>query len=804
MNPLSWLTDFAVSQRGRWITVIFWLILAGILGSVAPKLSDYYNDQAATSIGDQESVRAAQIIKQAFPQDDGIPAIIVLNDPQGLNDADKAAVTQISCWLLTPEQRTASNCPDVSNKPARPSEIGPVLSTFTVPQAASQLVSANNQATTIIVTLKVPASDTTSIGKVVSVLQDFTSQFTHQNTRLTIKVTGPAGILADLISIFKSADFVLLAITILLVLILLIIIYRSPILAILLLIGVGWALAIVTGILGFTARAGLFPVSQQPTSIMNVLLFGAGTDYAIFIAARYREELHREQQHIIALQHAMRGVGAAITSSAGTVILSLLTLVLAILGLYSSLGWVLVIAIAVMLAVGLTLIPALLSIIGRVAFWPFIPKVSTDQEIATRSATENLHGFWATMARFVTSRPLVAVVGSVVLLGLLALGDIGVAADYNSLTDLSKPTQSTDGYKLLASQFEPGTLAPFNVVIHFTNGADAYQQLVAIDQIDQAVSSVKHIAEVTGPTRPDGKTPTITPADLQQGFAQLPEELKKAIRSGQISTSTNGSIPDVPQFDPRLIGLYAATVSSISDDGHTVLLQVTMNIDPYSKDALDTMQPVRDAAHHAATMAGLPADVVSVQLDGVTPRLADTRAVSDRDTRLVVPLVLLLVAIVLGLLLRSVIAPLYLLAAVTLNYFAALGATSLIFTKIMGDAGLPYATPLYTFIFLVALGADYTIFLMSRVREETSQRGLRDGVQVALTRTGGVITSAGLILAGTFMVLAALPLRTLYIFGTAVAIGILLDTFVVRGLLVPGTVVLLKKWNWWPSRLQAK
>ena len=213
------------------------------------------------------------------------------------------------------------------------------------------------------------------------------------------------------------------------------------------------------------------------------------------------------------------------------------------------------------------------------------------------------------------------------------------------------------------------------------------------------------------------------------------------------------------------------------------------------------MTGVRDAAKGAADNAGLGPEVATVQLAGVTPTLADTRAANDRDKALVIPLVLVLVAVVLGLLLRSVVAPLYLLAAVTLNYAGALGLSSFIFTHVQGDEGVGYTVPLYTFIFLVALGADYTIFLMSRVREETARRGVHAGVQVALSRTGGVITSAGLILAGTFAVLATLPLRDLYQLGFTVAVGILLDTFVVRGFLVPSVVVLLGRANWRPGGL---
>ena len=228
--------------------------------------------------------------------------------------------------------------------------------------------------------------------------------------------------------------------------------------------------------------------------------------------------------------------------------------------------------------------------------------------------------------------------------------------------------------------------------------------------------------------------------------------------------------------------------------------------DPSALPAINRIPSLRDATSHALAANGLGAGATtsaSVYLAGQTAQLTDTQADDLRDTRLIVPATLALVGIVLMLLLRSLIAPLYLLAAVTLNFFAAVGVCSFIFQRVQGQDGIYYAIPLYTFIFLVALGADYTIFLMSRVREEARRRGLAEGVPVAVANTGGVITSAGLILAGTFAVLTTTPLTLLYQFGVCVAVGVLLDTFIVRGLLIPSLALLLGRWNWWPGRLIA-
>lgn len=782
-NPITWLTDRVTGKVGRWVTLALWLLAAGLLSGLAPKLANLYDNNASSAIGNQESVQAQKLIQQHFPNQRGLPAIIVFSDANGLSDADYAKAQQVSDWLTTG---------------AHPQQLGPVVSIYTVPQARPQLVSADGKAMTMVVPLTVGSSDP-AFSDAIKSLRAYTDQFDGHGAPLQVKVTGPAGVIADAVFIFKSTDLPLLLTTIGLVLALLIVIYRSPILALIPLLAVGWVLSIVNALLGFIAQAGWLSISQQATSIMTVLLFGAGTDYTIFIASRYREELRRNSDARLALRTAMRGVGEAITSSAGTVILALLTLLLTTLGLYYSLGPSMAIAIAVMLLGGLTLVPALLAVLGRAAFWPFMPRATADDSVVEATAGR---GFWGRIASFVTRRPVISVVGSTALLALLALGNLGVPEVFNFLTGFRSPTPSASGYTLLTQHFDKGTLAPFRVVVSFKDGS-AYDHLAALDAIDQAVAQTPNIAQVIGPTRPDGKTPALAPDALQSAFAQLPDALKAALRSGQStgqSTGQPGGQPGGP--NAQIVGLYAATTPYISADGSVALLQVTLKSDPYGVPAIDTMQPVRNAARQAAAQQGLSADVATVRLAGVTPQLADTRAVSDADKLIVVPVVLALVAIILALLLRSLIAPLYLIAAVTLNYLAALGVSAFLFTRIQGDEGMSYAIPVYTFIFLVALGADYTIFLMSRVREEVARHGVTTGTQIALQRTGGVITSAGLILAGTFLVLTTLPLRDLYQFGIAVAIGVLLDTFVVRALLVPGIVILLGRLNWWPSRLK--
>jgi len=768
---------------GRWLTLLVWIAAAAILSVAGPQLANYY-DQSGFGIGDQESVRAAAIVQAAFPSAQGVPAIIVLHNPAGLAAADEAAARQISDWLGS-KSRGAGG--------AGPPGVAAVVSPYTVPGARAQLVSADNTTLEIVAALGGGLSDDQRT-EAVTAIRAYTDTFDGREGR-QVKVTGPAAIITDAAAVFGATDLPLLLTTVGLVLVLLLAIYRSPILALAPLVAVGIATAVVNPLLAFAARSGLFPVNQQAASILTILLFGAGTDYTIFLAARYREELGREPDRIVALRRAVVGVGEAITSSAGTVIVALLTLTLTTLTLYRGLGPTLALGVAVMLLAGLTLVPAILAILGRAAFWPLVPQV---RDAATEEVGRG-RGFWGRLATAVGRRPGVAVAGSVILLTVLALGNLGTVEVFNFLTGFRKPTPSAEGYKILAAHFPPGTLAPSEVIVRLPAGGDAWTQLAALDRINGALAAVPNVARVTGPTRPTGAPPATDPAALQGVIAALPAETKAAIRSGQGGPPGGGSGAPGGGADAAALAAYAAGSQFVGVDGATVRYTITLGSDPYGVPALDTVVPLREAARGVARST--LGDGATVLLGGVTPQQADTRAVSDRDTALVVPLVLALTAIILGLLLRSVVAALFLLATVTLNYFAALGAASFLFTRIQGDEGVAYAIPLYGFIFLVALGADYTIFLMSRVREEVATRGTLAGTQEALRRTGGVITSAGIILAGTFLVLTTLPLRELYQLGVVVALGVLLDTFVVRGLLVPGIVILLGRWTWWPGRV---
>jgi RND superfamily putative drug exporter len=788
---LHTITDFSSSRRGKFVVIVLWLLVAVALIATAPKLVSLYDNSIQQRIpAGADSQVAQNLLLREFPANRGTPALLVFYDRAGLSVDDRIRIRQVNDWLTT--QKTMP--------------VASVVSPFTVPQATTQLISSDGTTMTMIATLSSSATDPATL-KSVTIIRSYLQDVTAGNS-LQANLTGPAGILSDATAIFGSVDVRLLLVTISLVFVLLIVLYRSPILALLPLLGVGIAMQVVDALLGFGAKAGLFAVGSMTSQIATVLLFGAGTDYSIFIASRFREELTHTQDKHQAMHKTMRAVGEAITSSAMTVILALLTLLFAALGLYSSLGPTLAIAIAVMLLTGLTLVPALITWLGRAAYWPFVPRYQAQQLAAEATPAR---GFWGRLGQWTVRHRVAAVVCSALLLVVLALGNLGSEPSFNFLTAFRVPTDSSRGYALLQQHFPAGTLAPTTVLIQFHGATpDAYQHLVQLDAITTALQKVPGVAEVRGPTRPTGSSPAIDPATLQANIAALPASLRAAIRDGQGLPACSGS-PCTSRNPNSLaaIGTYAASTSFVASDATTVQLSVIFQDDPYSLAAIQRIPLLRKTVNRALAANGLGAGAAtsaSFHIAGQTAQLADQLAYNQRDTLLIVPAVLVLVLLVLALLLRSLAAPLYLLGAVTLNFLAAMGVCSFFFQRVQGQDGFNYAIPLYTFVFLVALGADYTIFLMSRVREEVEQRGLEAGVAFAVSRTGSVITSAGLILAGTFLVLTTLPLTILYQLGVCVAVGVLLDTFVVRGLLVPGMVALLGRWNWWPLRMptQAK
>lgn len=529
---------------------------------------------------------------------------------------------------------------------------------------------------------------------------------------LNVALTGPVGFQADISAAFAGADTRLLLVTIIVVALLLIVTYRSPVLWLvpLIVVAVGDALArqVLAGLGGALER----PIDASVSGIVSVLVFGAGTNYALLIVARYREELHVVEDHREAMRGALRSTYPAVLASGSTVAVSLLTLLLASLQSNQTLGWAGAVGIVLAMAAALLILPSALVVCGRKLFWPFVPHFSV-------AATGKV-GFWERLARTVARAPKRTVAASTVLLAVLATGLVGLQVGLPQTSQFVGTPDSVTGQEAVAKSFGAG-LGSATLVVVPEEGAAAAQAL--IDQTP-GVSSVR------------------------------PSE---------------------------------------SGNGYTVL-SATLEDAPASDEAFDTIRTLR------SELADADAPVSESLVGGADARGLDALDLAQRDQKVIVPVILAVVLLILILLLRSVVAPILLMVTVVATFVAATGAGNLIFTKLMGYPGVDTSVPLFAFLFLVALGVDYNIFLTTRAREERENHGTREGMVRAVSATGGVITSAGILLAAVFAVLGVLPVVALMQIGVIVCIGVLLDTLVVRTLVVPALTFWLGERFWWPSR----
>lgn len=774
---LDRIAALSASRHLKWVVIVAWVAFVAAITVIAPTLGSVTSNDDETFLPeDAESTRVSQLIDQYFPSA-GTPAIVVFRNPAGLSDADLAEVRRFSDWATSVDA---------------PGNIRGVVSVFTTPEAADSLRSNDGTTMTVIVNVtgepgNQPYLDT------IEALRERTA---GAPSGLEINVSGPGGLIADLIGIFNRIDSLLLYVTVGLILVLLIIIYRSPVVAFVPLVAVGLVFAAASAVGAFAADRFGLPVNGQARGIMTVLLFGAGTDYTLFLSSRFREELTNVEDKHEAIRRTVRSVGGAIASSAGTILVATLTLLLAVLKSTQTLGPLLSIAVAIMLIAALTLIPALLAVLGRWAFWPLKPRYeggsSADREEKAKS------GFWAKIATQVVGRPVVFLTASLVVFGLMSTGVLRMDTTYDSISALPEDAESRQGFEALRQAFPAGELAPTEIFLKFPEGTTAYDRLQAIDTLTTELAGLDRVAAVSGPSRPFGVGSGVGPAEVQAAMLALPSDVQQAIASDE-QEGQAGSATGAADGDPlaQAAGLFAASHQFVSAEGKVAYLTVTLTENPYGITAIEWIDDLRREADAIANAAGLDQTVVLV--GGPTATNYDTKVANNRDFVVLFPIILGAIGIILGLLLRSIIAPLYLVATIVLSNVATLGLLVFVFQDIVGDVGVGASVPFFLFVFLVALGVDYNIYLMSRIREEVAEHDLRAGVRIALARTGGVITSAGIILAGTFLALLTLPLRELEQLGFAVAAGVLLDTFVSRTLIVPSVVVLLGRWNWWPS-----
>jgi len=702
------------------LLILVWLVGGSIGGPYFGKVDEVATNDQSSFL--PESAEATQVSERLpdFLGDDSIPAVVVAAGETALSDAD-----------LTDIQTLADDIADVDG----------VLEGVSPP-----IVSDDGEAAQIFV----PIDSTGEVRVVVEEIRSMVSQ--DLPSSLEGWVTGPAGFTADLVKGFLGIDGLLLIVALIAVFIILVIVYRSPLLPILVLLTSVFALCVALLTVWWLAYAEIVVLNGQVQGILFILVIGAATDYALLYVARFREAIGTGARRWDATTRAWRGSFEPIIASGGTVIAGLLCLLISDLATNRALGPIASIGIVFSVLSALTFLPALLAIFGKAAFWPFIPKHGTVS--LPDDLTQPVKGFWPRQARFVArhARP-VWIISTVVLL-IAVVGALQLKADGVPSSDLVLgPSEARDGQEVLAEHFPAGSGSPVYVIVPEEDVADAVEVVAESDGIESVAAASD---------------------DSPTGQANVTVEGGEAVYAAPGPPGTPAPAPTVSDGDVLLI----ATLTDAAD----------------STTAEDTVRELR-ASLDGALGTG------TALVGGVTATDIDSNDTSIRDRSIIIPVVLLVILLILMLLLRAVLAPVLLVVSVILSFGAALGVSALVFDYAFGFPGADPAVPLYGFVFLVALGVDYNIFLMTRVREESLVHGTRPGILRGLVATGGVITSAGLVLAATFAALGVIPILFLAQIAFIVAFGVLLDTFVVRSLLVPALSYDIGKAIWWPSKL---
>jgi RND superfamily putative drug exporter len=569
--------------------------------------------------------------------------------------------------------------------------------------------------------------------------------------------------------------------SVIVIIVLLLIVLRSPVAAVITFVPAVVALVVSEKFIAGLGMHGL-QISSITQTLLIVLMLGAGTDYGLFLVYRFREELRAGTGEREAVVRALARVGVSITGSAGTVILALLTLLLAGFGLYHDLGIPLALGVAVMLLAGLTLLPALLAVSAPVMF---------PGRTAGPASDTGRPGLWGRVAARAVRRPVAVLFAGVAIFAVLALAATTYkTASLDRSTTAPAGSDAAAGNAILASDFPQSSASPSDLILQYAT--PVWEHPADLATAATALSKSGLFAGLAGPLDPNGTT--LTPASYTRLHAALGDPRQLPLTE---PASAAGKIP------ASAYNAYRATAQYVASDGLTVRFAAGLRAgqQQQSTAAMNATPVVRAALTAAATASGATRNGVA----GQAAALYDVSSTANDDMVRIIPVAVLAIAILLGLVLRSLVAPAYLVVTIAASYLAALGLTSFLVITLGGQDGLVFLLPFLMFVFLLALGEDYNILIMTRIREEARVLPLRDAVVRAIGMTGPTVTSAGLILAGTFAVFAAagggVMGGQLQSIGLGLALGVLLDTFGVRTLLVPSIVVLLGRWNWWPSRL---
>lgn len=694
MSIIKRLTDKVATKKGAWITVVIWLVLMIVI-SFGPKLSDYKAANFQYLPDDAKSMITQNKLDKYFPNDQGTPGIYVFHNPNG--ELVMEDVTTIIDGIREANIEGIEEIVDISALP---------------PEALSAFLSEDR--TTMIIPMSLEAGlgsasyaeiNDQTIEVVSKIAEDLTTEF---------YITGPAGIAGDTVKLFQSADLKLLFATIGIILVLLIVIYRSPLLAIIPLFSTVIVYQVVNQTVALLGVAGL-EINNSTTSIMSILLFAALIDYSLFVFSRYREELNIYEDQYMAMRTAMGATAIPVLFAGGTVFAAMLILYFADFRDYQNFSPIFGTAMIIIMIASVTLVPALFSLFGRKAFWPKVPKFG--------EVTEVKHSIWGPIAKFIVQKP--GLVGGGVLLFILvtALNVFNLEYEFNTVKNFPEDLPSRVAYEIVEEKFNKGDLAQTTVLV---TGGDVTQEEL------QEISSF---------------------------------------------------FIDHEQID-------SARPSGLAEDGRYGKITVSLAENPYSQEAIEFLEDFRAENETYSLSNGKE---VELAFAGTTAQLVDELEVNKKDIVKIVILETLLIFLLLIVLTRSLKMPIYMMATILLSFLSALGLGIFLVDMLFGYEAVSTRSPVYSFIFLVALGIDYNIILVSRFLEERKMKKVKDALESAVRNTGGVISSAGIILAATFAALTTMPITDLFIFGFIVAVGILIDTFLVRGMLLPSLILFFEK-----------
>ncbi|SHF70732.1 MMPL family transporter [Ornithinibacillus halophilus] len=691
-NILQSITDRVSTKKGMWFTLIFWLAAMILLTIFAPSVRDYQVTSVDTLPDDAQSIIASKKVEEYFGSSDLIPAILVFESDDEVELQDLVKITN---QVIDQDISGVEEVIPLGNIP---------------PQATDSFFSDDRK--TAFLPLNLQSSlDTPDIKEALSSIYDIV----EEESNLTLYITGPAGIAVDTSDLFSRADLVLIFSTIAIILVLLVVIYRSPLLALIPLLGAVFVYQIVTQILGILGKSGLL-MSQQTVSIMSILLFAAVIDYSLFVFSRFREELKNHENKYDAMKKAMRGTGLPVFYSGATVLAAMLILFVATLGDYKNFAPTFGVTLVVIIVASVTLIPALFAMFGRKSFWPIIPRVG-DHKVKESS-------FWSKVGRFVTKKPILSVVLVGLFIVLSSSNILNIKYEFDLIKSFPEDMPSRVGYEILEKNFDAGDLAPTTILL---------------------------------------KTEDSVSEEAQQA---LKEEL------------TNKDLVS----DVRIDG--------VNEDETAIRYSLTFEKSPYSVEVLDELEMIQNQSEQLIDTIETSGELYFA---GETASSIDERAANNRDLLLIVSLETILIFIMLIFLTKSFKMPLYMMGTILVSFGAALGLGMFLTNLFFDIDSISNRVPVYAFIFLVALGIDYNIILVSRFMEERKTKSVKEAVEHSVASTGGVISSAGIILASTFAVLMTQPIQLLFVFGFIVAVGILIDTFLIRGVLLPGLLTWFEK-----------